>query len=1004
MKKLLLLVIAFTLGIFTVNAQKRLESITCTNTGDNRTYVYEEGTNKVVTVKEGVYNEQYGSQDVTFVTYENDLLTKTERVSLWNNEPDYSYEWTINKYNYENGVLTSYTEEVWKHWYSDDEPYDVTEYTLVYDGDKVTSITFGNSKIAYTYENGRLVQEEKSYYDQGLPGDVVEYSIEYAYDEAGNCISATKAQYGNETVTSYIYAETLAADVYCFAFPHEIKPVNKNIIKTAQTGENIATYNYNFSTVAKPIAPAGLTAEVLSDTEVALTWEAREDATSYNVYNGAEKVAENVKETTYTVTGLTPETEYTFTVTAVNEGGESDPSNADTVTTLKAVEFTPEAVAFGEVTLGANYWSKAGATREVSFVTFGKEVKSVTVDNAFFTLPETIDYTAETITFAVGYDINGAEGAQEGVITVTLANDATYTIPVTATAYTPVTPDVFELAQEITFTDGVYTDTPAFATLHDNYLGAPDAVYAFTLEDNQAVEVKVTGTNGKYAIYSETLGFENSVEREDKVLSTAFSYDFNDGSLEDFIVEDYDKYKDFTWEVDEDGYLYSYSFLGVLEDNNWVVYVDTADERIITKAAYELTEHSVLTMDINVDGWISEEIIVEVTTDGESFTELAKVCDDELTYSKEWMSKRVNIGAKLAEAGLEFGEYQISLRHNIAGSGRFAVDNLSLTERGLVYPAGKYYLVAAAEEEFTVEVISVDYTGDEEITLVPNAPVLSYVATATTDTTVTLTWEAVAGAASYNVYNGTELVENVAETTYTVTGLTAETEYSFTVTAVNNAGESDASNVVKVTTLAAEGEEPEQPVDPEQPGEGEEPEEPADTVVLVAPVVAVVDSLTTDTTVTLVWNVVEGALSYNVYMDTVLVENVADTTYTVTGLTAETTYSFTVTAVADTLESVASEVVTVTTLAAEEGEEPGTGIVENAAVFSIYPNPAVDRLVIETESTIESVSIYTLTGVMIYSEVDFNNNTINVSDFASGVYFIKVRTDNGEAVQRFIKK
>ena len=41
---------------------------------------------------------------------------------------------------------------------------------------------------------------------------------------------------------------------------------------------------------------------------------------------------------------------------------------------------------------------------------------------------------------------------------------------------------------------------------------------------------------------------------------------------------------------------------------------------------------------------------------------------------------------------------------------------------------------------------------------------------------------------------------------------------------------------------------------------------------------------------------------------------------------------------------------------------------------------------------------------MVYSEVDFNNNTINVSDLASGVYFVKVRTDNGEVVQRFIKK
>ena len=88
-------------------------------------------------------------------------------------------------------------------------------------------------------------------------------------------------------------------------------------------------------------------------------------------------------------------------------------------------------------------------------------------------------------------------------------------------------------------------------------------------------------------------------------------------------------------------------------------------------------------------------------------------------------------------------------------------------------------------------------------------------------------------------------------------------------------------------------------------------------------------------------------------------------------------------------------------MAAEEEE----GIEENATALNIYPNPAVDRLVIETEATVESVSIYTLTGVMIYNEqCTMNNVQLNVSDFNGGVYFIRVVTNEGETVQRFIKK
>ena len=77
----------------------------------------------------------------------------------------------------------------------------------------------------------------------------------------------------------------------------------------------------------------------------------------------------------------------------------------------------------------------------------------------------------------------------------------------------------------------------------------------------------------------------------------------------------------------------------------------------------------------------------------------------------------------------------------------------------------------------------------------PNAPVLE--ANATSSTEIALTWNEVATATSYNVYQGsTRIANGLTETSYNVTGLTAGTEYCFTVTAVNTTGESDASEVV----------------------------------------------------------------------------------------------------------------------------------------------------------------------------------------------------------------
>jgi hypothetical protein len=89
-----------------------------------------------------------------------------------------------------------------------------------------------------------------------------------------------------------------------------------------------------------PSAPANLTASDTTDSSVVLTWDASTDnvgVEGYYVYE-SDNVIDTVDATATMVTGLTSETEYTFTVRAFDAAENiSDASNAVTITTLVGI-------------------------------------------------------------------------------------------------------------------------------------------------------------------------------------------------------------------------------------------------------------------------------------------------------------------------------------------------------------------------------------------------------------------------------------------------------------------------------------------------------------------------------------------------------------------------------------------------------------------------------------------------------------------------------------------
>ena len=149
----------------------------------------------------------------------------------------------------------------------------------------------------------------------------------------------------------------------------------------------------------------------------------------------------------------------------------------------------------------------------------------------------------------------------------------------------------------------------------------------------------------------------------------------------------------------------------------------------------------------------------------------------------------------------------------------------------------------------------------------------------------------------------------------------------------------------------------------------------------------------------LTWNAVEDAKSYFVYYGDEEIANITDTTYTVTNLKANTEYCYTVTTMGVNEESAKSKEACATT--SEESIE------ELASSFNIYPNPVKDELFLATEIQVEEIAIYDIYGRQAMRQ-QVNETTsqkvVNVADLNSGIYFVKIMTNSGEVVKRFVKE
>ncbi|MBD0378572.1 RCC1 domain-containing protein [Paenibacillus sedimenti] len=228
---------------------------------------------------------------------------------------------------------------------------------IIYEFESLTPRSSGDASVVHA-DAGASGGSWRSY-NANAVGDYVEYDFNVA--EAGSYTLLLKAKVGQGrgTVQTVVEgsAQSTAIDFYAADYAFKDIPLGTvNItapgskkIRFNVTGKNSASSGYLIPLDAilftkqadteAPSAPFNLTVTSKTNTSVSLSWNASTDnvgVIGYEVYNGATKVA-SITGPSYTVTGLTANTPYTFTVKAKDQAGNlSVASNAVTTTTSQS--------------------------------------------------------------------------------------------------------------------------------------------------------------------------------------------------------------------------------------------------------------------------------------------------------------------------------------------------------------------------------------------------------------------------------------------------------------------------------------------------------------------------------------------------------------------------------------------------------------------------------------------------------------------------------------------
>jgi chitodextrinase len=241
---------------------------------------------------------------------------------------------------------------------------------------------------------------------------------------AGYYVYRGTTQIATVTGTSYVDTGLTPATAYTYSVKAfdpagNISPASNNVTATTAAASS------------GPPAPT-LSSSGVTTTTVSLSWNAVTDSagvTGYNVYKGSTQIA-TVTGTTYTVTGLTPSTSYSFSVNAVDAAGVVSPhSNIVSVTTASATTTSVEAEASGNVLTGG------AVVQSCSGCSGGQAVGYIGNNSGTLTVNFSVAW-AGSYNLTIAY-VNGDSSARTALVTVNSGSAQTVSFAPTGSWSTP---------------------------------------------------------------------------------------------------------------------------------------------------------------------------------------------------------------------------------------------------------------------------------------------------------------------------------------------------------------------------------------------------------------------------------------------------------------------------------------------------------------------------------------------------------------------------------------